>query len=272
MTHFEMRNTGNWQKKMKKHEKILEQFINKYAQIPGVKGIFWGGSSSEQMSNEFSDIDIFIVTDDKIGREHGILRIDGMDVEYFINPINRIYKQMNEEIEKIHDYWVIKIYAFSKIVYDFENEARKLQTKAYKMFLTPFTEINKSRDLENYYQAYDAYQKCKGMAHMRLQWKIMYYECIKALINAHCYHNKLPLMPWSKAQRLLTDIKYRKAYHLEELPEAEFCTLLVDCFEDDEDVIMKKRLQKLFEYCMDNSGFNISEGIILKKERDSVYV
>ena len=249
---------------MKRHEKILNEFITKYTGLPGIKGIFWGGSSSGHAPDMYSDIDLFVVTDDNVQRKHGLRQMYGIDVEYFVNPLKRIYHQMDMEIKEVHDYWVIKIYAFSKIMYDPENEADRLQKKALEMFELPFSEINYNRDLQNYFQAYDAYQKFQGLFQLHLQWRVMYYECMKALLNAHCYHNKLPLIPWSKSQRLIIDPKYRQVYHLKKIPESEFCTLFIRCFENKEERIMQRRLNELFKYCIKKSNFNPGNFTIIK--------
>ena len=171
---------------------------------------------------------------------------------------------MEMEIEEIHDYWVIKIYAFSEIIYDHLGKAGQLKEKALEMFGRTFSDINKNRDLQNYYNAYDAYQKYKGMIHRNLHWKIMYYECIKYLLVAYCYHNKLPLIPWNKAQRLFSDEKYRNRYHLKDIPDAIFCNLFMYCLTDNEESAMHKHLEQLYNYCVSESEFNPSECIIIK--------
>lgn len=249
---------------MEAYERVLSDFINKYATMPGIKGIFWGGSSCGHAPEAFSDMDLFVVTNDDVQRRQGLCQINGIDIEFFVNPINRICRQMEAEIKEAHDYWAIKIYAFSKIIYDPQKEAEQLQKKALEMFALPFIDVDYNKDLQNYYQAYDAYQKCNGMFQRHLQWRIMYYECMKALLNAHCYHNKLPLIPWSKAQRLLSDEKYRISYHLKALPELEFCVLFMCCFEDCEEKIMLERLKNLFRYCISKSDFDPENYIITK--------
>lgn len=139
------------------HNSILNKLTEEYIAISGVEGIFWGGSSCGCSPEPYSDIDIFIVTDNTVQRRHVLRKVNGVDVEIFINPLDRIYKQMEMEIEEIHDYWVIKIYAFSEIIYDHLGKAGQLKEKALEMFGRTFSDINKNRDLQNYYNAYDAY-------------------------------------------------------------------------------------------------------------------
>lgn len=134
------------------HNSILNKLTEEYIAISGVEGIFWGGSSCGCSPEPYSDIDIFIVTDNTVQRRHVLRKVNGVDVEIFINPLDRIYKQMEMEIEEIHDYWVIKIYAFSEIIYDHLGKAGQLKEKALEMFGRTFSDINKNRDLCGIYR------------------------------------------------------------------------------------------------------------------------
>ena len=93
------------------HEKAIQQFVDTYRERPGTIGVFWGGSSCERTPEAFSDVDLFVVTEDYVPREAGMSQVYGVTLDYFVNPISRIKQQMEQEIEAIHDYWAIKIYA-----------------------------------------------------------------------------------------------------------------------------------------------------------------
>lgn len=240
-------------------QKIIEIIVNEYSTQEGVEGVFWGGSSSNMELEEFSDIDIFIITNDECLRKKGLKRIYNIEVEYFVNPISHVMQQMEKEIGIFHDYWAIKIYAFSKIVYDKNGKSKMLQQKALSMFNMGFGMIDESTDLLNYYNAHDCYNKYRSMIKNELQWRIGYYECIKALLLAHCYHNRLPLIPWNKAQRLLTDEKYRNAYHLKKMPEEKFCKLFLCCISSETEDKMFPAIDELYHYCFFYSNYNFND-------------
>ena len=141
------------------HEKAIQQFVDSYRERPGTIGVFWGGSSCERTPEAFSDVDLFVVTEDYVPREAGMSQVYGVTLDYFVNPISRIKQQMEQEIEAIHDYWAIKIYAFSKLLLDVDGQALSLQHKAQELFDTPFPPPDSNENMTNHYFVFDSFQE-----------------------------------------------------------------------------------------------------------------
>ena len=57
------------------HNSILNKLTEEYIAISGVEGIFWGGSSCGCSPEPYSDIDIFIVTDNTVQRRHVLRKV-----------------------------------------------------------------------------------------------------------------------------------------------------------------------------------------------------
>lgn len=241
----------------------LKKFLTDFTTDSGVKAIYWGGSSQDGTLCEFSDVDIFIITDNSVRKKHGRRVINNVQVEFFVNPMDRIYSQMNDEITWIHDYWTIKIYAFSKIIYDAEGEGIKLQLKAKELFNQPFGPNDEKRDIQNYSNAYDAYFKYLNAYSKHQQWRISYYECLKALLNAHCYHFGLPIVPWYKAEELLSCEQSRKKYHLKKAPEKIFCSRFLECLKEENPETLKRNIATLFEYSFSNVKYEMDKMTIV---------
>lgn len=246
------------------HEEEIRRFTEKRRACPGTIGVFWGGSSSGRCPEKFSDVDLFVVTEDTVPREAGMYQSGNITIDYFVNPISRIERQMQEELSVIHDYWAIKIYAFSKITYDSDGQAAALQEKALALFETPFPMPEHKTDMANHYTVYNVFQEFCKQRSMMLQWRTAYYTCLQAILHAVCYRERVPLVPWLKAERLMIDADYRSNYHLKALPSETFCSLFLRCLEDDTDEKLCERLTSLYQWCMDSSGFDPGNYHILK--------
>lgn len=142
----------------------IMSFADRYSQEPWFEGVFWGGSSLYKPVDQNTDIDVFVVANDYLpARIHGTTICNGLTIEYFVNPISRLNRQMLDEIESIHDYWVIKIYAFSKLLMDKAGKAKQLQETAYNFFQQPFSDNDAKTVAANYSKVWDSYNDYIGL-------------------------------------------------------------------------------------------------------------
>ena len=82
---------------MKDWELSLDKFISEYKKLDNVVGIILTGSYATGNNTINSDIDVFIVTDDNTKwRERGTKLVDGYLIEYFINPVRQVLKEIEE--------------------------------------------------------------------------------------------------------------------------------------------------------------------------------
>lgn len=162
---------------------------------------------------------------------------------------------MLDEIESIHDYWVIKIYAFSKLLMDKAGKAKQLQETAYNFFQQPFSDNDAKTVAANYSKVWDSYNDYIGLEKSNYKSDHMFFETLKSILHAYCYQQQVPLIPWNKCQELMTDLDYRTSYHLKTLPDETFCKLFLRCF-DVEVAERRSALDNLYGYITKNSGFN----------------
>lgn len=234
----------------------IMSFADRYSQEPWFEGVFWGGSSLYKPVDQNTDIDVFVVANDYLpARIHGTTICNGLTIEYFVNPISRLNKQMLDEIESIHDYWVIKIYAFSKLLMDKAGKAKRLQETACNFFQQPFSDNDAKTVAANYSKVWDSYNDYIGLEKSNYKSDHMFFETLKSILHAYCYQQQVPLIPWNKCQELMTDLDYRTSYHLKTLPNETFCKLFLRCF-DVEVTERRSALDNLYGYIMKNSGFN----------------
>lgn len=234
----------------------IMSFAYRYSQEPWFEGVFWGGSSLYKPVDQNTDIDVFVVANDYLpARIHGTTICNGLTIEYFVNPISRLNRQMLDEIESIHDYWVIKIYAFSKLLMDKAGKAKQLQETAYNFFQQPFSDNDAKTVAANYSKVWDSYNDYIGLEKSNYKSDHMFFETLKSILHAYCYQQQVPLIPWNKCQELMTDLDYRTSYHLKTLPDETFCKLFLRCF-DVEVAERRSALDNLYGYITKNSGFN----------------
>ena len=213
-------------------EQDILTFCRRFQNEPWFEVLFWGGSSRFRPVTENTDVDLFIIANDSLPKRiHGLHRFNGTMMEYFVNPLSRIETQMQNEIAWIHDYWVIKIYAFAKILLDKNGQAAKLQALANQRFQQPFSPNDPDTELSNYSRVWDCYTDYLELCRLGYNAEPMYYETLKAILHAYCYQHQTPLIPWNKCQQLLQDVAYRTNYHLKCLPDQDFCAVFSRCLE-----------------------------------------
>ena len=85
-------------KSISKYEQALEVFVNQYKKKPRVLAIFVTGSYVHSNLDKNSDLDVYVLTDKGKTRERGNLWINGVEVEYFINPVDQVRHYFKTEI------------------------------------------------------------------------------------------------------------------------------------------------------------------------------
>jgi len=83
-----------------KYKQVLDKFIMKYKKDDNVIGILVSGSIIHSKPDKNSDLDVHIILNKSTMRERGNTWIDGVEIEYFINPISQINEYFRSEIDK----------------------------------------------------------------------------------------------------------------------------------------------------------------------------
>lgn len=115
-----------------KYNKILQKFIEKYKKQPNVAAIIVFGSYVNSKLDKNSDLDVYIILKNSKTRERGNAWIDGVEIEYFINPIKQIKKYFYEERAN-KKFTTTHIFANSIVLYKNGNIINKLIQMAKKI-------------------------------------------------------------------------------------------------------------------------------------------
>ena len=114
----------------KKYENIVHKFISKYKNKKWFVGACISGSFVTKKMTEKSDIDVFIFTKGINWRKKGSKIINGIQIEYFINPIELMKNNIKKEFG-VHRLET-SIFKNAKVIYDSHGEVKNLIKLAQK--------------------------------------------------------------------------------------------------------------------------------------------
>lgn len=122
-----------------KFDLVLKKFVEEEKKNKNVIGILISGSYIHSKLDKNSDLDVFVVLDNKIkSRERGNTWIDGIEVEYFRNPAKRVRCYFKEEIGSKAPS-TAHMFSNSRILFEKGPTLRKLIKEARKV-------LNKKQD------------------------------------------------------------------------------------------------------------------------------
>ena len=83
-----------------KFEKALNIFVDKTKKNKNVIAILITGSFIHSVPDKNSDLDVYILTKEGKYRERGNTWINGVEVEYFMNPVKQVEQYFIDETKK----------------------------------------------------------------------------------------------------------------------------------------------------------------------------
>lgn len=121
-----------------KAELIIKKFINQFQTkhkkdnviIEGV--LLFGSYLNPNTISRNSDLDIYIVIENNGKRYRGITRVDNIEVDYFINPIDQLENDLRQSV-KSSKKTIQFMLADGKILKDKSRQLEKLQKEAVNM-------------------------------------------------------------------------------------------------------------------------------------------
>ncbi len=227
-------------------EEALEEFIKDYRHNKDVEAILLVGSYAVNNNNQYSDIDVYIILNNKVKyQQRGNLLVKGYLIEYFINPINKIIKYLQND-KRGHGGPMANMIINGKVLYDKNNLIPKLKRKAKYYKNKPV-----KKDLIKYYACWCAFDEyIAAPYHNDLQ----YFLCLKYLVEAYLGNNNYCILPEHKIERFFKDEEYRHKYNIGNFPNNKFNKLVIKCFDN----ICYNNLKELYDYVIKDGKFNIN--------------
>lgn len=154
---------------VKKFQKALDKFAAMHRKNPNVIGILLSGSFIHSTPDKNSDLDILVILKDSKTRTRGNTWIDGIEIEYFINPIHQIENYLATEVGGKAP-CTAHMFANSVVLYRKGDEINRLIKEAKKIIKKKAPKMSKSaieteryhiddleKDLEDTYLRDDAF-------------------------------------------------------------------------------------------------------------------
>jgi predicted nucleotidyltransferase len=189
-----------------KHKKALEKFTEQQKKNPEVIGILLSGSFIHSKPDKNSDLDIFVITKNSKFRERGNIWIDGVEVEYFNNPVKQIRHYFKKEIKGETSPSTAHMFANSVILYNKDPEINTLIKEAKKILKKPNKNMTR---FEIEHARYFIDDLGKDLEDMYIKKDNFSFEIISLKILKDCldiFYKTKRLYP-EKSKRLLLNLK-----------------------------------------------------------------
>lgn len=131
---------------MNRFDKALNIFINKHKKNSNVIAILVSGSYIHSNLDKNSDLDVYILLEKAKIRERGNTWINGIEIEYFINPVNQVRYYFKTETGNKAP-CTAHMFANSKILYQKDKTVNSLIKEAKSIIKKKMPEMKKI-DLE----------------------------------------------------------------------------------------------------------------------------
>lgn len=214
---------------MKQSREIaLENFLQKRKNKKGVIGAIVCGSYITGNPSKHSDIDIHIIMDEKITRrEKGNEIIDGILIEYFINPIRKLQEHMEEDFKK-RSKLTAHMLATGKILFDSTGKIQKLKQEGEKYLTKKYIKLSTIQIELLKYHLWDSLDNLEEIYETQgEEFTFAFHNYLHKLFETYANFLQFGDVPIHKTKRFLTDEKDKKKYRINNFPDTKFATLFV---------------------------------------------
>jgi predicted nucleotidyltransferase len=243
-----------------KWEIALDKFLKNWKDNKEVSGILICGSYITGNPTKNSDIDIQIIL--KRGtnwRERGNKIVDGILMEYFANPPERIIGYLEDD-QKRRRKIEANMLTTGKIVLDKDGEARKLKELAKKYLNKKFDKSSIAKKELNKYHLFDMADNLEEVYRRKTpDFLFVYFNFIKNVFEIYSEFLRYYSISENKMYRFLTDKKDRIKYLIKDFPDKTFVSLFVNAIQESNKNKMLERFNKLVKHVQNKmGGFNIN--------------
>ncbi|MBR5501615.1 MAG: nucleotidyltransferase domain-containing protein [Oscillospiraceae bacterium] len=236
---------------MQQWSMAAETFLRRYKNEAWFLGAILTGSYATGNNHDSSDVDLFIVANDTVTwRERGNMLVDGVMIEYFINPLRQVLAELDAAFSE-NSLATTQMFANCKILYDIDGSIAAIVERAKNDLengeIAPASSYGRAMNCYTVWHSY--YELCaKAKAHQNIAFSYNLFLC--DTLKAYLANSVLPLMPIHKAERILADEAFRQRYNLHKMPEQQFTEKLLACFAANEISEQCACAQELYDYFM----------------------
>lgn len=240
---------------MNNWKKVLEKFISDYREKDYVIGAILCGSYATGNNTCRSDIDVHIITKDINYKQRGNIIIDGIMIEYFMNPLSQSYKYLESDFKqrRLAD---ANMYGNCIILFDKTGEIQRLKEDSLKYYDMEFDEPEESMMLINNYACWDLMDEINEKIDNNEEYDFLFWMLFKELISNYYYKNKISTVPFTKIEKIYRNKDYKEKYHLKNMPPQQFIDKVLNVFDNKS----YETLKVLYDYVIDD--FKITDFVL----------
>jgi predicted nucleotidyltransferase len=200
----------------KKFDSALKIFVERYTQDPKVVGILVSGSYVHSKPDKNSDLDVSIIIKNSKTRTRGNTWINGVEIEYFINPVKQIKYYFKTEVGDISPA-TAHMFANSLILYKTGNIMEELVREAKSSLKKPRPKLKKFQ-IENGKYHLDDLEKDLEDVFLNNNDFSFNYISMQILHESLDLFYKIKQVQGEKSKRIysqlkILDPKFSKLYH-----------------------------------------------------------
>lgn len=200
----------------KKFDIALSRFVEKHKKNDNVIGILVSGSYIHSKPDKNSDLDVFVVLRDSMMRERGNTWIEGIEVEYFMNPVKQIRHYFKTEVGDKAP-CTAHMFANSIILYDKGDIVNSLISEAKKIIKAPTKKLTSMQiELAKYFiddmekDLEDTYMKRDKFAFNQVANKLL-DRSLKIFMQVKRVHREKSKRLFEQLNQL--DKRFARLYH-----------------------------------------------------------
>ena len=121
-------------------DEALEKFVDRQKKNPNVIAVLVSGSYIHSRPDINSDLDVYVLLKESKTRERGNTWIEGVEIEYFMNPIEQVRHYFKKEVDSPA---TAHMFANSKILYQEGGIVNQLIKEAKKIIKKPTKKMSR---------------------------------------------------------------------------------------------------------------------------------
>ena len=240
---------------MEPWEQAARHFIDICSFKDDIETVFLTGSHAFGNADEFSDIDLFIVLNDRVKyRERGNKKVAGFRIEYFANPVREVIKTIDNRYAnaELND---INMILGGVVIFDKNEISTKLMSYCREKLESEIPKMSPYDVIMGLYLFWDNFDEL-GRAYKKQtpDFAMQYFRFVQNAFEMYSRFTCSPVPGYHKMHKWLTDNEYIKKYGLPEHKDPDFIKIIKPAFECDNTDAMYELSKKLYEYVTEKMG------------------
>lgn len=240
---------------MEKWEIALQIFLKKWENKKEVIGAVVCGSYITGNPSKHSDVDVHIILDSKKPwRKRGNTIIDGVLIEYFVNPVRQHYEYAEEDYKQ-RKRVNAHMFCTGKTLFDKTGEVKQLIRDSRKYLVKKYPKQNKIQIELAKYHIWDMCDNLEEVFEANAdEFLFVFYNYLFDLFENYAKFMKFDTIPVNKLKRFLVNEQDKKKYHIDDFPDKEFVKRYVKAIKSKEQPKMMTEYKRLTNYVLDKMG------------------